>query len=193
MSSRRGRHWRRRPKRCIASPCFVESESCSGVGLEPPRCWPVHIEYEFDPARETRSTVRVRGDTPDGAADFAHLVTDVFLDLPPRNAMRAASSKRSKAFPQPHRRPRRCEAEEARQLYNEFRERHGISHLPSEQRSTVNSAAQLRVRQPIRRGRSPRSEGPDSDLGRAARQDAQDEHGCGRCVAGERSVQSPPQ
>lgn len=100
------------------------------------------IEYNFDPRGDTLA-IRVRGDTPDGAADFANMVTDVFLAYHRANQARRIEleveslSQRIAAA--------QVEAEEARQLYNEFRVRHGIAHLPSEQRSTVNSAAQLRV------------------------------------------------
>ena len=103
-----------------------------------------HIDYRLDPRGygDTLEIV-VSGDTAEWAAEFAQLVTEVFLNYHrERNARRieqeiASVSGRIKAAQR--------EAEEARRLYNEFRERHGIADLSTEQRSTVNSAAEWRV------------------------------------------------
>ncbi len=102
-----------------------------------------HIDYRFDPRGGDTLEIVVSGDTAEWAAEFAELVTEVFLNYHrERNARRieqeiASVSGRIEAAQR--------EAEEARRLYNEFRERHGIADLSSEQRSTVSSAAQWRV------------------------------------------------
>ena len=99
------------------------------------------IEYEFDRRAET-VLVSVYGKTPGDAADFAHLVTDVFLTYHrERHARRIEQeigqiAKRIEASED--------QAEVARRRYNEFRETHGISHLSTEQMSLVTSAAGLR-------------------------------------------------
>jgi len=102
-----------------------------------------HIDYRFDPRGGDTLEIVVSGDTAEWASEFAELVTEVFLNYHrERNARRieqeiVSVSGRIKAAQR--------EAEEARRLYNEFRERHGIADLSSEQRSTVSSAAQWRV------------------------------------------------
>ncbi len=103
-----------------------------------------HIDYRFDP-RGYGDTLEilVYGNTSEWAAEFAQLVTEVFLNYHrERNARRieqeiASVSDRINAAQR--------EAEEARGMYNEFRERYGIADLSSEQRSTVSSAAEWRV------------------------------------------------
>jgi len=103
-----------------------------------------HIDYRFDPrGRGDTLEILVYGDTAEWASEFAQLVTEVFLNYHrERNARRieqeiASVSNRIEAAQR--------EAEEARRMYNEFRERNGIADLSSEQRSTVSSAAEWRV------------------------------------------------
>jgi predicted nucleic acid-binding Zn-ribbon protein len=99
------------------------------------------IGYQFDLRAQTVQ-FSVYGKTPEDAADFAKLVTDVFLTYhQERNARRIEQeldhvSKRITAAED--------QAEEARRRYNEFREANGISNLSSEQLSLVTSAAGLR-------------------------------------------------
>ncbi|MGB5704951.1 MAG: hypothetical protein WBM48_19165, partial [Polyangiales bacterium] len=99
------------------------------------------IEYELDHRGETMM-LSVVGDTPEDAAAFARLVTDVFLaHQRERHARRIELeidqvSKRTKAAED--------QAEEARRAYAEFREEHGIPQLSEAQMSLVNSAAGLR-------------------------------------------------
>lgn len=100
------------------------------------------IKYTFDRRSETMQ-IAVQDDTAEGSAEFAHLVTDVFLSYHrERQARRIEDeidrvTKRIEAAKQ--------EASEARKRYNEFRERHGIANLSREQRSSVDSAATLRA------------------------------------------------
>ena len=135
--------WSRRQKRSTGTPCFVGSESVlAWIGI----CclWPLTLTTGLIPAdAETHSRSWSTGDTAEWASEFAQLVTEVFLNYHrERNARRieqeiASVSERIEAAQR--------EAEEARRLYNEFRERNGIADLSSEQRSTVSSAAEWRV------------------------------------------------
>ena len=99
------------------------------------------IEYEAD-FREGTLRFTVSGETGEDAAEYARVVTNVFMAYhQERQARRleaeiARTEKRIDAAED--------EAEEARQLYNEFREKHGISDLSTEQNSLVESAAKLR-------------------------------------------------
>jgi uncharacterized protein involved in exopolysaccharide biosynthesis len=100
------------------------------------------IEYQTDLRAQT---LRVTGyaTTAKGAADFVAVVVDVFLQYHRerqarrveqeigRIATRIAAAERS--------------VDEARRRYNDFRERHGVADLSTEQESLVESAASLRA------------------------------------------------
>ena len=83
-----------------------------------------HIDYRFDHRGGDTLEISVYGDTPEWAAEFAQLVTEVFLNYHrERNARRieqeiTSVSDRINAAQR--------EAEEARRMYNEFRERNGL-------------------------------------------------------------------
>jgi uncharacterized protein involved in exopolysaccharide biosynthesis len=100
------------------------------------------IDYEIDFHAQTMQ-ITVSGETAEDAAGFARLVTDVFMTY--------HKERQSRRFEQEiTRTAKRIEAaehqaEEARQLYNEFRERHGIADLSTEQQSMVESAGDLRA------------------------------------------------
>jgi uncharacterized protein involved in exopolysaccharide biosynthesis len=100
----------------------------------------------LDYAADDRSSIMgitVNGKTGEGVAAFARTVTEVFLRYHrDRQARRiedeiARVGKRIKAAER--------EEEGARELYNAFREQHGIADLSTEQQSMVESAAKLRV------------------------------------------------
>jgi len=100
------------------------------------------IEYETDyHAGTLRFTVS--GQTGEDAAEYARAVTKVFMAYHQDRQSRrieteiARTEKRIDAAED--------EAEEARQLYNEFRDAHGITNLSSEQQSILGSAAELRA------------------------------------------------
>lgn len=100
------------------------------------------IEYGVD-FRAGTLHISVFGDTPEETADFAHLVTRVFLDYHQERQARRIEEKISRID---HRiEGAQAEAEEARARYNEFREQHHISDLSTEQKSLVDSAAKLRA------------------------------------------------
>jgi uncharacterized protein involved in exopolysaccharide biosynthesis len=100
------------------------------------------IDYEIDRMSRTMQ-IAVSSETGEDAAEFARLVTDVFMTY--------HKERQSRRFEEEIRRTGKRieaaehEAEEARQLYNEFRERHGIADLSTEQQSMVKSAADLRA------------------------------------------------
>ena len=100
------------------------------------------INYNIDLMAATVH-ISVLGETAQGAADFAGIVTDVFMDYhKQRQAKRieaeiARTAKRIEAA--------EYEVDIARRKYNEFREEHGIANLPTEQQSMVQSAAKLRA------------------------------------------------
>lgn len=100
------------------------------------------IDYEAE-LREGTLRFTVSGETGKDAAEYARVVTNVFMAYhQERQARRieteiARTEKRIDAAED--------EADEARQLYNEFREKHGISDLSTEQHSLVESAAELRA------------------------------------------------
>ncbi|MBW2161305.1 MAG: hypothetical protein JRH14_15295, partial [Deltaproteobacteria bacterium] len=87
--------------------------------------------------------IAVPGDTGEDAAEFARIVTNVFMTYHKERQSRrieeeiTRTGKRIEAA--------EGEAEEARQLYDEFRELHGIANLSTEQESMVRSAADLRA------------------------------------------------
>jgi len=101
------------------------------------------IDYEVDYLAETLS-FGVYGDSALGSAENARLVTALFLDY--------HRERQAKRIEQEIRRiTKRIDgakekAEDARRIYNEFREKHGIAHLSSEQNSMVRSAVDLRSR-----------------------------------------------
>jgi uncharacterized protein involved in exopolysaccharide biosynthesis len=99
------------------------------------------IEYEFDRRAET-VMVSVYGKTPEDAADFGRLVTDVFLTYHRERHARRIEQEIEQVAERIE--AAENQAREARRRYNEFRELHGISHLSTEQLSLVNSAAGLR-------------------------------------------------
>ncbi len=85
----------------------------------------------------------VLGDTGEDASEFARIVTNVFLTYHKERQSRridteiARTLKRIEAVEH--------QAEAAHRRYNAFREQHGISNLPTEQQSMMESAAQLRA------------------------------------------------
>jgi uncharacterized protein involved in exopolysaccharide biosynthesis len=100
------------------------------------------IDYDIDLRAQTMQ-ITVSGETAEDAAGFARLVTDVFMTYHKERQSRRFEEEITRTG-------KRIEAaehqtEEARQLYNEFRERHGIADLSTEQRSMVKSAADLRA------------------------------------------------
>jgi uncharacterized protein involved in exopolysaccharide biosynthesis len=100
------------------------------------------IAYETD-LREGTLRFTVSGETGEDAAEYARVVTKVFMAYhKERQARRieteiARTERRIDAA--------EAEAEEARQLYNAFREEHGIADLSTEQRSLVESVGTLRA------------------------------------------------
>ena len=99
------------------------------------------IQYKTD-YREGTLRFTVSGKTGEDAAEYARVVTKVFMAYhQERQARRieteiARTEKRIDAAED--------EVEEARELYNAFREEHGIADLSTEQRSLVESVAKLR-------------------------------------------------
>ena len=87
--------------------------------------------------------IRVPGETAEDAAQFAKTVSDIFIEYhEDRQAMRVETevgriNKRIAAA--------EGETENARRRYNEFRDMHGIADLSTEQRSTLESAVNLRA------------------------------------------------
>jgi len=100
------------------------------------------IDYRVDLLKGTLE-LTVGGETGEDAAEFARIVTDVFIAYHKEQQSRrieaeiARTTKRIEAAED--------EAEEARQRYNDFREEHGIADLSTEQHSMVESAAKLRA------------------------------------------------
>ena len=87
--------------------------------------------------------IGVSGKTADGAAEVARIVTDVFMTYHKERQSRRIEDELARG-------EKRIEAAEyqadvARRRYNEFREKHGISDLSTEQRSMFQSAAKLRA------------------------------------------------
>jgi predicted nucleic acid-binding Zn-ribbon protein len=100
------------------------------------------IDYETEYRTGTMSFT-VSGETGEDAAEYARVVTNVFMDYHKERQSRrldakiARTGKRIEAAEK--------EAENARDLYNAFREMHGIADLSTEQQSMVKSAASLRA------------------------------------------------
>ena len=85
----------------------------------------------------------VRGDTGEDASAFARVVTDVFLSYHKERQSRRIDAEIARTLKRIDAAEHQAEA--ARRRYNAFREQHGISNLPTEQQSMVESAAQLRA------------------------------------------------
>lgn len=100
------------------------------------------IEYGVD-FRAGTLHITVFGDTPEATADFAHLVTGVFLEYHEERQARRIEEEIARIASRME--GAQIEAEEARARYNEFRDRHDIAHLSTEQKSMVDSAAKLRA------------------------------------------------
>jgi uncharacterized protein involved in exopolysaccharide biosynthesis len=100
------------------------------------------IQYETD-YRAGTLQFTVSGETGEEAAEYARVVTSVFLAYHKDRQSRqieaeiARTEKRIDAA--------EVDAEKALRRYNAFREKHGISDLPTEQQSMLESAAQLRA------------------------------------------------
>lgn len=100
------------------------------------------INYETD-YRAGILRFSVSGETGDDAAEYARVVTNVFMAFHRDRQSRrieaeiARMDKRIDAAEQ--------DAERALRRYNAFREEHGISDLPTERLSMLESAAQLRA------------------------------------------------
>ncbi len=100
------------------------------------------INYQVDLMGGT-VRIKVPGDTPDDAAQFARTVINVFIQFhEERQAERVEIEmgrigKRITAA--------EAQAEVARRRYNEFRDAHGIANLSTEQESMLESAAKLRA------------------------------------------------
>jgi hypothetical protein len=101
------------------------------------------IRYDIDLMAGTLE-IAVSGLTGKDAAAFARIVTDVFMTYHKERQSRrieeeiTRTGKRIEAAED--------QAEEARQLYDKFREQHGIAGLSTDQQSMVESAADLRAR-----------------------------------------------
>jgi predicted nucleic acid-binding Zn-ribbon protein len=85
----------------------------------------------------------VSGETGEDAAEYARVVTNVFMAYHQERQSRRIEAKMARMG-------KRIEAaeeevKEARELYNAFRETHGIADLSTEQHSMVTSAAALRA------------------------------------------------
>lgn len=100
------------------------------------------IEYEVD-LRAGTLRIIVAGDTAESAAEFANAVTEVFLEYHRERQARRIEAEIQRVTTRLE--GAEDEAREARERYNEFRERHGIAHLSTEQRTMVDSAARLRA------------------------------------------------
>jgi uncharacterized protein involved in exopolysaccharide biosynthesis len=106
------------------------------------------IAYEPD-LRAKTLWFTVSGETGEDAAEYARVVTDVFMAYHKDRQSRridteiARTTKRIEGAEE--------EAAEARELYNDFREAHGIADLSTEQTSMVSSAAELRANSELAR------------------------------------------
>jgi uncharacterized protein involved in exopolysaccharide biosynthesis len=100
------------------------------------------IGYETDPRTGTMYFT-VSGETGEDAAEYARVVTNVFMAYHKERQARRIEAKIGRMA-------KRIEAaeeevEEARGRYNAFRETHGIADLSTEQQSMLQSAAALRA------------------------------------------------
>lgn len=100
------------------------------------------IQYRIDYMGRTME-IQTPGGTPEDAADFANVVSDIFIEHHKERQGRrieveiATVQKRIDAAERT--------AEVARRRYNEFRETHGIADLSTEQESMLDAAARLRA------------------------------------------------
>ena len=100
------------------------------------------IQYETE-YRAGTMRFTVSGETGEEAAEYARVVTNVFMAYHKDRQSRqieaeiARTEKRIDAAER--------DAEKALRRYNAFQEKHGISNLPTEQQSMLESAAQLRA------------------------------------------------
>ena len=100
------------------------------------------IAYESDYRTGTMSFT-VSGETGEEAAEYARVVTDVFMDYHKERQSRRIEAKIARTDKRIG--AAEGEAEDARARYNQFRETHGIADLSTEQQSMVQSAAGLRA------------------------------------------------
>jgi uncharacterized protein involved in exopolysaccharide biosynthesis len=100
------------------------------------------LDYDVD-LRTSTMRITVWGETAQDAADFAGIVTGVFMEYHKEQQSRRIEEEIARGM-------KRIEAGEhkaelARRRYNEFREKHGIANLSTEQQSIFDSAANLRA------------------------------------------------
>jgi uncharacterized protein involved in exopolysaccharide biosynthesis len=100
------------------------------------------IQYEAD-IRQGTLDFSVSAQTGEDAAQYARVVTDVFMNYHKDRQSRQIDAKIARVEKRID--AAEHEAEEARRRYNEFREEHGITDLSSEQRSVFQSAVALRA------------------------------------------------
>lgn len=100
------------------------------------------IGYDVDPVSSTMR-IQVGDDSAKGVAEYARLVTEIFTDFHKDRQARRLEAERARVRKRIEAAERESDA--ARERYNEFRERHGIADLSTEQRSMLESAAQLRA------------------------------------------------
>jgi uncharacterized protein involved in exopolysaccharide biosynthesis len=100
------------------------------------------IVYDVD-IRAGIMRISVARPDPQESADFAHLVTDVFLRYHQERQARRIEEEIARVAERIE--GAHAEAAEARRRYNAFREKHGIAHLSTEHHSMVDSAAGLRA------------------------------------------------
>ena len=100
------------------------------------------IGYEIDPLSGTLD-VTVGGATGEEAAEYAKTVTDVFLRYHKQRQARRIEVEISRV--QKRIDAAKDELAGARREFEAFRQKHGITHLSTEQQSMVQSAAQLRA------------------------------------------------
>ena len=87
--------------------------------------------------------ITVSGETAQDAADFAGIVTGVFMEYHKQQQSRRIEEEIARGMKRIEAGERKAEL--ARRRYNEFREKHGIADLSTEQQSMFDSAASLRA------------------------------------------------
>ena len=100
------------------------------------------INYDVD-TRAGIMRIYVTRPDPQDSADFADLVTDVFLRYHAERQARRIEQEIARIGERID--GASDEVAEARRRYDRFREKHGIAHLSSERGSVVSSAASLRA------------------------------------------------
>jgi succinoglycan biosynthesis transport protein ExoP len=100
------------------------------------------IQYKPDFLTSTLH-ISVSGRTAEESAERTHLVTKLFLQHHSERQARRIEQEIARVTKRIE--GAKNEAEDARRRYNEFREKHGIADLSTEQRSLVNSAVGLRA------------------------------------------------